>query len=188
MTDVLVKNSTGNNNIWYKTEGTANGSKTRVAFVDNSTIPEECAPYWTLTAKGVLPVELADMMSVTAHQTSAAVDGSYNVRILAEVASTKWKAVGFKVTVFDKTAGTTVEKSNLDNNTVYSSVMAENETATATALDIVEGEWFALITLDGFDATHEYEVSYTVVYTDAEANTFESPVVKSFAPVAYVAA
>ncbi|MBQ8849601.1 MAG: hypothetical protein IJ011_04640 [Clostridia bacterium] len=193
MTDVIVKKATGD--LYGKVEGTATGTETRVSLVE-STVPEANAPYWVATTEGVMTAQFADKLSKSYHQTSEAVAETgveaprnlYNIRILAEVDSTAWKNVGFKVTIVDKTNNTKIEKDNVDNAIVYSSVLAAGETKTAADLGIVDGDYIATITLNGLDASHEYEISYTVVYTDAEGNVFESLEAKTIAPTAYVPA
>ncbi len=170
---------------------------TRCADVaKDAIVPMQCAPYWVATEDGIMTVQTADFLSKSYHQTNEAVAEEgvdnprnlYSVRILAEVASKNWASVGFKVTIVDKTSNTTISKENVANTTVYTSVIAADKTATADDMSIVDGDYIAAITIAGFDAAHEYEVSYTVVYTDENGNVFESLSPKTFTPTAYVPA
>ena len=167
----------GNANAFWKTDKAPSNTRVyRVTDEASATAAiEDAKGYMVETECGVLPLRLADMMAEYKWQATAAADGKFNVRIVAETTSMIYDAVGFKVTLYKN--GQALEPvNNVDNRIVYSAVQTMNGTTVVnyTAANFNEGfmdgedNMLFAITLLNMDADATWTAEVTVVYTIGE--------------------
>ena len=181
------------------TELAAKGEMTRCYILADATAETamltEADPYIVATEKGAMSVKLADMMSKYKWQSTEADETTetFSVRIVGELASVMYDAVGFKVTLYkDGTLQDT--KSNIDNTEAYTGVKAAGatgvDTVTASAFNtgFMDGEdnMLFVFTLSDLDATATWKIEVVAVYTIG-TDVIESAIAKTTTVAPYVA-
>ena len=143
------------------------------------------------TAKGIMPVAVADMFAKYAYQATSAKDGKYSIRIIGEITSLEYDSVDFKISITRSSDGKSAAwgygaNEYVNAKTVYNSVLANGKSVTAATfnqgfLDDENGKLYVLI-LNDLDINETYTISVSTVWTLLDGSVIESSTIQTVTP------